>query len=190
MTTTVKTTNKILLPLNRQNHSVKRIREIIELEKDKNFDLLHIVGVDPNETDYCPWKELKDMPEIGRCYRCDARELMASLRENYKADVLLADFQLRQIVLTAVLAKAISLGRYEKKLYYGPGCDYRLTQITASMIMRKPQCLGLMQANEEASKIERRMMFGYTMNEKEIRELVRQIKPFLKELRIEEVDCS
>ncbi len=187
--TTVKTTGKILLPLNRQNHSVKRIREIIELEKDKTFDLLHIIGVDPQGTDYCPWEELKDLPEIGKCYRCDARELMANLRENYKPDVLLADFQLRQIVLTAVLAKAISLGRYEKKLYYGPGCDYRLTQITASMIMRKPQCLGLMQANEEASKIERRMMFGYTMKEKEIRKLVRVIRPFLKTIKIEKVEC-
>ena len=203
-----KNEGRILLPLNKFNHSLKRIREIIDLGKDKTYDLVHIIGVDPAGEDYLPLEELAayGMGEIDKCYICDVSVLMESLKGYLESDIVLIGYQLRQIVLTATLAKLIKNGLYDEVIYYSIFSDYRLNETPASMILEDPRCCCLineLKDNSSLALVKKRLcysrslsikdgkpQYGYTMKEKDIRRICREIKRsnIFKMLKMEECD--
>ena len=202
--------NRILLTLNKPDHSINRIREIAAMQKGKSFDLLHVTGTDPNGTDYFPLEELSEiadeMPEINKCYSCDVTSLVETLKETADPELLLAEYQVRHIVMTLVLAYWIKKKGYDEIIYYHIYSDYRLNETPASMILKDPEYFCLMKDTESTSPADlrkrsffvshainfskHRPQYDYAMEEKDVRKLCRMIKRdhFLDTLQFEEIN--
>ena len=202
--------NIILMPINKPDYSLEHIRKIIGINEGKTIDLLHIAGVDSGESDYFPLEELSEIaaeiPAINNCYRCDVSELVESLRKTIDQKYLLADYQLRHIILILVWVLFIKKRRYAEVIYYSPYSDYRLNEIPAKTILHDPKCICLMNelernspgylrvkrffVSQTTSLIDYKPEFGYAMEEKDIIKLCRRAKRALKTLKFEEISIK
>ncbi len=202
--------NRMLLTLNKPDHSINRIREIAAMQKGKSFDLLHVTGTDPNGTDYFPLEELSEIadeiPKINKCYSCDVTGLIETLKETVDPELLLAEYQVRHIVMTLILAYWIKAKGYDETIFYHIYTDHRLTEIPAKTILNDPECFCLTKEIENNSPADlyakrffvsqalsfsdHRPEYSYSMSEKEIRKLCRKVKRshFLDALKFEEID--
>ena len=198
--------DRILLPFSRHHHSLNRILAINALQPDRVIDLLYVAGIDPEEADPSELAAIVEaVPEVDRCYRCDARGLMEDLEGPPDPELLLADLQLRYILRTLVLAHFIRMQGYEKVFYYSVHIDHRLNEIPVSLVLKDAEFHCLMKETEDASPAakaaerffrsqvlslnDQRPAYGYTMKEKDIRKLCRKIlrSHVLETLKLEEV---
>ncbi|MBE6116548.1 MAG: hypothetical protein E7187_06985 [Erysipelotrichaceae bacterium] len=191
-------------------HNLSHITQIVNLNKGKKVDLLHIRGVDPEGKEHFLLEEAceltKEMPEINKVYICDARGLVEKFKNSVDPEQLLGGFQLRYIIQILIWAYFTKAGSYDETIFYHVYTDHRLTEIPAKTILNDPECLCLTKEIENNSPadlyakrffvsqalsfIDHRPEYGYAMSEKEIRKLCRKVKRshFLDTLKFEEID--
>ncbi|MBR2599317.1 MAG: hypothetical protein IKD84_00190 [Erysipelotrichaceae bacterium] len=191
-------------------HNLSHITQIADYNKGKRIDLLHIRGVDPEGREHYLLEEAcrltKEMSEINKVYICDARGLVERFKNSVDPEQLLGGFQLRYIIQILIWAYFTKAGSYVERIYYRQYIDHRLNEIPAKTILDDPDCICLMNEERNSSPADLLAIrffvsqalkisddlpeYGYTMNDKDIRKLCREIRQShaLETLRLEEIE--
>ena len=200
-----KNEDTLLLPVSRHDFSTDSIREIMDISKGKNFDIIYFAGTDRPGQDYFPLEELMwlaaEIPEIRKIIRCDVSKLAEYCHDDVDQKQLLGNWQFRYILRTSVLAYLISTEDYDQVIYYGLHADHRLTEIPARTFLKEPECICLTKqissdspadlyarrflASQAVSLRDNKPEYGYTMKEKNIRKFSRSISDLLKTIQPE-----